>query len=55
MKSDLTQEASQLKSFVDLGTNLSQSGVLANAHNLLNSTKEVSEEFARLEANVNEK
>uniref|UniRef100_A0A8B9KP53 Microtubule actin crosslinking factor 1 n=1 Tax=Astyanax mexicanus TaxID=7994 RepID=A0A8B9KP53_ASTMX len=46
----LAQEASQLKSFVELGTDLSQSGVLANAHSLLDSTKEVSEEFTRLEA-----
>ncbi|XP_072532164.1 microtubule-actin cross-linking factor 1 isoform X11 [Salminus brasiliensis] len=55
VKSELAQEASQLKSFVELGTGLSQSGVLANAHSLLDSTKEVSEEFARLEASVNEK
>uniref|UniRef100_A0A3B1JHF0 Microtubule actin crosslinking factor 1 n=1 Tax=Astyanax mexicanus TaxID=7994 RepID=A0A3B1JHF0_ASTMX len=55
VKSELAQEASQLKSFVELGTDLSQSGVLANAHSLLDSTKEVSEEFTRLEATVTDK
>ncbi|XP_062870398.1 microtubule-actin cross-linking factor 1, isoforms 1/2/3/4/5 isoform X12 [Trichomycterus rosablanca] len=55
VKSDLVQETSQLKSFVELGTDLSQSSVFTNAHNLVNSTKEVSDEFAQLEANVNER
>ncbi|KAL7830364.1 hypothetical protein SRHO_G00314910 [Serrasalmus rhombeus] len=55
VKSELSQEASQLKSFVELGTDLSQSRVLASAHSLLDSTKEVSEEFSKLEGSVNEK
>uniref|UniRef100_A0A3B4DMX6 Microtubule actin crosslinking factor 1 n=1 Tax=Pygocentrus nattereri TaxID=42514 RepID=A0A3B4DMX6_PYGNA len=55
VKSELSQEASQLKSFVELGTDLSQSRILASAHGLLDSTKEVSEEFSKLEGSVNEK
>ncbi|MCI4392014.1 hypothetical protein PGIGA_G00141030 [Pangasianodon gigas] len=55
VKSDLVQETSQLKSFVELGTDLSKSGLFASAHSLVDSTKEVSEEFARLEASVNER
>ncbi|XP_066529620.1 microtubule-actin cross-linking factor 1 isoform X2 [Hoplias malabaricus] len=55
VRSELSQEASRLQSFMELGTDLSKSGILANTHSLLDSTKEVSEEFARLEACVNEK
>uniref|UniRef100_A0AAR2JGF1 Microtubule actin crosslinking factor 1 n=1 Tax=Pygocentrus nattereri TaxID=42514 RepID=A0AAR2JGF1_PYGNA len=42
----------QLKSFVELGTDLSQSRILASAHGLLDSTKEVSEEFSKLEGSA---
>ncbi|XP_060798780.1 microtubule-actin cross-linking factor 1 isoform X5 [Neoarius graeffei] len=55
VKSDLVQETSQLKSFVELGTDLSKSRLFANARSLVDSTKEVSEDFARLEASVGEK
>ncbi|KAM9494125.1 microtubule-actin cross-linking factor 1 isoform 10-T10 [Clarias gariepinus] len=55
VKSDLVQETSQLKSFVELGTELSKSRLFANVHSLVDSTKEVSDEFARLEAGVNER
>uniref|UniRef100_A0A672SVA4 Microtubule actin crosslinking factor 1 n=1 Tax=Sinocyclocheilus grahami TaxID=75366 RepID=A0A672SVA4_SINGR len=55
VRSEITQESSQLKSFVELGSDLSQSGILANVQSLLDTTKEVSEDFARLESNVNER
>ncbi|XP_052440234.1 microtubule-actin cross-linking factor 1 isoform X18 [Carassius gibelio] len=54
VRSEITQESSQLKSFIELGSDLSKSGILANAQSLLDTTKEVSEDFARLESNVNE-
>uniref|UniRef100_A0A8C1M204 Microtubule actin crosslinking factor 1 n=1 Tax=Cyprinus carpio TaxID=7962 RepID=A0A8C1M204_CYPCA len=53
VRSEITQESSQLKSFVELGSDLSKSGILANAQSLLDTTKEVSEDFSRLESNVN--
>ncbi|XP_035384756.1 microtubule-actin cross-linking factor 1 isoform X20 [Electrophorus electricus] len=55
VKFELTQEANQMKSFVELGTDLSQSGVLASAHCLLDLTNEASGEFAQLEIRVNER
>ncbi|XP_051991250.1 microtubule-actin cross-linking factor 1-like [Xyrauchen texanus] len=55
VRSEINQESSQLKSFVELGSDVSQSGILANVQKLLDTTKEVSEEFARLESNVNER
>jgi len=55
VRSEVTQESSQLKAFVELGSDLSQSGILANAQSLLDTTKEVSEDFAHLESNVNER
>uniref|UniRef100_A0A671N7K4 Microtubule-actin cross-linking factor 1-like n=1 Tax=Sinocyclocheilus anshuiensis TaxID=1608454 RepID=A0A671N7K4_9TELE len=55
VRSEITQESSQLKSFVELGSDLSQSGILANVQSLLDTAKEVSEDFARLESNVNER
>ncbi|XP_058233494.1 microtubule-actin cross-linking factor 1 isoform X16 [Hemibagrus wyckioides] len=55
VKSDLVQETSQLKSFVELGTDLSKSRLFENAHILVDSTKKVSDEFARLEASVSER
>ncbi|XP_076157599.1 microtubule-actin cross-linking factor 1 isoform X8 [Alosa pseudoharengus] len=55
IRSDLTQEAGQLKSFVDLGKDLSQSATLTNTQSLLDATKEVVDEFTLLEANVNDR
>lgn len=40
---------------MELGTELSKSRLFANVHSLVDSTKEVSDEFARLEAGVNER
>uniref|UniRef100_A0A671QTD4 Microtubule-actin cross-linking factor 1-like n=1 Tax=Sinocyclocheilus anshuiensis TaxID=1608454 RepID=A0A671QTD4_9TELE len=37
---EITQESSQLKSFVELGSDLSKSGILANAQSLRDTTKE---------------
>ncbi|KAL2080392.1 hypothetical protein ACEWY4_024185 [Coilia grayii] len=54
-RSDLTQEAGQLKSFVDLGKDLSKSATLANTQSLLDATKGVSDEFTLLQANVNDR
>lgn len=55
VRSEITQESSQLKSLVELGTDLSQSRILANVQSLLDTTKEVSEDFAHLECNVNQR
>lgn len=55
IRSDLTQEAGQLKAFVDLGKDLSQASTLTNTQSLLDATKEVTDEFTLLEANVNER
>ncbi|KAK0139529.1 Microtubule-actin cross-linking factor 1, isoforms 1/2/3/5 [Merluccius polli] len=55
VKSDLEQEAGQLKSFCDLGTDLSQSQAFSHSQSLLDNVKEVSDEFSRLEANVNDR
>lgn len=55
VKSEITQESSQLKSFIELGSDLSQSGILANVQSLLDTTKKVSEDFAHLESNVNQR
>jgi len=55
VKSDLEQEAGQLKSFCDLGTDLSQSQAFSNSQSLLDNVKQVSDEFSRLEANVNDR
>ncbi|KAJ3609554.1 hypothetical protein NHX12_024074 [Muraenolepis orangiensis] len=55
VKSDLEQEAGQLKSFCELGTDLSQSQAFSNSQSLLDNVKEVSDEFNRLEANVNDR
>lgn len=55
IKSDLTQEAGQLKAFVDLGKDLSQASTLTNTQSLLDTTKEVTDEFTLLEASVNER
>ncbi|XP_062386258.1 microtubule-actin cross-linking factor 1 isoform X4 [Sardina pilchardus] len=55
IRSDLSQEAGQLKSFVDLGKDLSQAATLTNTQSLLDATKEVTDEFTLLEANVNDR
>ncbi|KAG7457647.1 hypothetical protein MATL_G00229410 [Megalops atlanticus] len=55
VKSELAQEADQLKSLCELGTDLSQCGVLTNTQSLLDTVKEVSEDFARLQSSVNER
>ncbi|XP_056113597.1 microtubule-actin cross-linking factor 1 isoform X18 [Rhinichthys klamathensis goyatoka] len=55
VRSEVTQESNQLKAFVELGSDLSQSGILANVQSLLDTTKEVSEDFAHLESNVKER
>ncbi|KAG5842290.1 hypothetical protein ANANG_G00176050 [Anguilla anguilla] len=55
VKSELNQEEDQLKSLCELGTNLSQSRVFTNTQSLLDTVKEVSEEFARLQSSVNER
>ncbi|XP_074542218.1 microtubule-actin cross-linking factor 1, isoforms 1/2/3/4 [Halichoeres trimaculatus] len=55
VKSELEQEAGQLKSFCNLGTELSQSKAFSNTQSLLDNVKGVSDEFTQLEANVNER
>lgn len=55
MKSELEQEAGQLKSFRSLGTELSQSRALSDTQNLLENVKDVTDEFTKLEENVNER
>uniref|UniRef100_UPI0037E860E5 microtubule-actin cross-linking factor 1 isoform X3 n=1 Tax=Semicossyphus pulcher TaxID=241346 RepID=UPI0037E860E5 len=55
VKSELEQEAGQLKSFCNLGSELSQSKEFSNTQSLLDNVKGVSDEFTQLEANVNER
>ncbi|XP_060914958.1 microtubule-actin cross-linking factor 1 isoform X1 [Labrus mixtus] len=55
VKSELEQEAGQLKSFCNLGTELSQSKAFSNTQSLLDKVRGVSDEFTQLEANVNER
>ncbi|XP_044027803.1 microtubule-actin cross-linking factor 1 isoform X13 [Siniperca chuatsi] len=55
VRSELEQEAGQLKSFCNLGTELSQSKAFSNTQSLLNNVKGVSDEFSQLEANVNQR
>ncbi|KAI9540590.1 hypothetical protein NQZ68_039227 [Dissostichus eleginoides] len=55
VKSELEQEAGQLKSFCNLGTDLSQSKAFNNTQSLLDNVKGVSDEFTQLEANVNQR
>ncbi|XP_036411412.1 microtubule-actin cross-linking factor 1 [Megalops cyprinoides] len=55
VNSELAQEEDQLKSLCELGTDLSQCGVLTNTQSLLDTVKEVSEDFARLQSSVNER
>ncbi|XP_041867704.1 microtubule-actin cross-linking factor 1 isoform X2 [Melanotaenia boesemani] len=55
IRSELEQEANQLKSFCNLGTELSQSKAFSNAQSLLVHMKAVTDEFNKLEENVNER
>ncbi|XP_040910082.1 microtubule-actin cross-linking factor 1 isoform X4 [Toxotes jaculatrix] len=55
VRSELEQEAGQLKSFCNLGTELSQANAFSNSQSLLDNVKGVSDEFTQLEANVNER
>lgn len=52
VQSELEQEAGQLKSFCNLGTDLSQSKAFNNTQILLDNVKELSDEFNQLEDNV---
>uniref|UniRef100_A0A3Q2DDQ7 Dystonin n=1 Tax=Cyprinodon variegatus TaxID=28743 RepID=A0A3Q2DDQ7_CYPVA len=55
VKSELEQETGQLKSFCNLGTELSQSRTLSDTQSLLDNVKGVTEGFTKLEENVNER
>ncbi|KAF7655257.1 hypothetical protein LDENG_00058710, partial [Lucifuga dentata] len=55
VKSELEQESGQLKSFCNLGTELSHSKAFSNTQSLLDNVKGVSDEFSQLEANVNDR
>ncbi|CAK6977081.1 microtubule-actin cross-linking factor 1 isoform X1 [Scomber scombrus] len=55
VRSELEQEAGQLKSFCNLGTELSQSKAFNNTQSLLDNVKGVSDEFTQLESNVNQR
>lgn len=57
VRSELEQESGQLKSFCNLGTELSQSKAFNNTQqtSLLDNVKGVSDDFTQLEANVNER
>lgn len=55
IRSELEQEAGQLKSFCNLGTELSQSETFNNTQSLLENIKGVSDEFNQLEDSVNER
>lgn len=55
MKSELNQEADQLKFLCELGTGLSQSEILTNVPSLLDTVKDISAEFDRLQSSVSER
>ncbi|XP_074468757.1 microtubule-actin cross-linking factor 1, isoforms 1/2/3/4/5 isoform X2 [Sebastes fasciatus] len=55
VRSEMEQEAGQLKSFCNLGIELSQSKAFNNTQSVLDNVKGVSDEFTQLEANVNER
>ncbi|KAM3858524.1 microtubule-actin cross-linking factor 1, isoforms 1/2/3/4/5 [Diretmus argenteus] len=55
VRSELEQEVGQLKSFRDLGTELSQSKAFINTQSLLDNVKGVSDGFTQLETNINER
>ncbi|KAK6323662.1 hypothetical protein J4Q44_G00060010 [Coregonus suidteri] len=54
VRAEQEQEAGQLKSFCQLGTDLSQAKSLTSTQTLLDNVREVSDEFARLEFNITE-
>ncbi|XP_041665491.1 microtubule-actin cross-linking factor 1 isoform X19 [Cheilinus undulatus] len=55
VKSELEQEAGQVKSFCNLGTDLCQSKAFNSTQSLLDNVKKVSDEFTQLQANVNDR
>lgn len=55
VRAEQEQEAGHLKLFCQLGTDLSQAKALTSTQTLLDNVREVSNEFARLESNVNER
>ncbi|XP_075995247.1 microtubule-actin cross-linking factor 1 isoform X3 [Genypterus blacodes] len=55
VKSELEQESSQLKSFCNLGTELSHSKAFQNTQGLMDNVKGVSDGFTHLEAGVNQR
>uniref|UniRef100_A0A3Q3VYD6 Uncharacterized protein n=1 Tax=Mola mola TaxID=94237 RepID=A0A3Q3VYD6_MOLML len=55
VRSELEQEAGQLKTFCDLGTELGQSKAFFNTQSILDNVRGVSDEFSQLEANVNKR
>ncbi|XP_054873562.1 microtubule-actin cross-linking factor 1 isoform X14 [Amphiprion ocellaris] len=55
VRSELEQESGQLKSFCNIGTELSQSKAFNNTQSLLDKVKGVTDEFTQLEENVNER
>nr|XP_029519421.1 microtubule-actin cross-linking factor 1 isoform X2 [Oncorhynchus nerka] len=55
VRAEQEQEAGQLKSFCQLGTDLSQAKALTSTQTLLDNVREVSDEFARLESNITER
>ncbi|XP_038827418.1 microtubule-actin cross-linking factor 1-like [Salvelinus namaycush] len=55
VRAEQEQEAGQLKSFCQLGTDLSQAKALTSTQTLLDKVREVSDEFARLESNITER
>ncbi|KAJ8384943.1 hypothetical protein AAFF_G00196090 [Aldrovandia affinis] len=55
VKSELNQEADQLKSLCELGADLSQSEVLTNTQSLLDTVREVSADFERLQSSVSDR
>lgn len=55
VQSELEQEAGQLKTFCNLGTDLSQSKAFNNTQILLENVKELSDEFNQLEDNVKQR
>ena len=55
VRSELEQEAGQLKTFCNLGSELGQSKAFLNTQSILDNVRGVSDEFSQLEANVNER
>lgn len=55
VRSELEQEAGQLKSFCSLGSELSQSQALSNTQSLLDNVRGVSDQFSQLETSVSQR